>query len=68
MFPLWTRQEGFGVITVFSGPERSLFIENDRIPLGAMAYFTGKPDLRIIRHYQPPVCKDEENQEMYAEG
>ncbi|KAK4207351.1 caspase domain-containing protein [Rhypophila decipiens] len=46
-FPLWTRSEGFGVISIFVGKERTLYIENDQIPLGATAYFRGKPDLAI---------------------
>ncbi|KAL3429046.1 hypothetical protein BDV09DRAFT_190463 [Aspergillus tetrazonus] len=29
--------EGFGVITIFKGPERVLFVENDRVPLGGTA-------------------------------
>jgi hypothetical protein len=49
-FPLWTRREGFGVITIFKGPNKTLFIENDRIPLGSTAFFTGEPDLRIVEH------------------
>jgi hypothetical protein len=50
MFPLWTRKEGFGVITIFKGPDKTLFIENDRIPLGSTAFFEGKPDLKIVEH------------------
>lgn len=50
MFPLWTRKDGFGVISVFKGPEQRLFIENDQVPLGAMAYFTGQPDLSIVNY------------------
>jgi hypothetical protein len=48
MFPLWTREEGFGVITIFKGPDRTLFIEHDRIPLGSTASFEGKPDLKVV--------------------
>jgi hypothetical protein len=50
VFPLWTRKEGFGVITIFKGPERVLFVENDRVPLGATAYFRNTPDLRIVEY------------------
>jgi hypothetical protein len=50
MFPLWTRKEGFGVITVFKGSDKTLFIENDRIPLGSTAFFAGKPDLKIVEY------------------
>ncbi|OJZ90303.1 hypothetical protein ASPFODRAFT_214676 [Aspergillus luchuensis CBS 106.47] len=46
-FPLWTRRDGFGVITVFVGATQTLYIENDRIPIGATAYFRNKPDLHI---------------------
>ncbi|KAE8150475.1 caspase domain-containing protein [Aspergillus avenaceus] len=47
IFPLWSRSEGFGVISVFRGPEKVLFIENDRVPAGATAYFANKPDLKL---------------------
>ncbi|CAH0050994.1 unnamed protein product [Clonostachys solani] len=47
-FPLWTREEGFGVISIFKGPQQELCIENDQIPLGATAFFSGQPNLRII--------------------
>jgi hypothetical protein len=50
VFPLWTRKEGFGVISIFKGPEKTLYIENDRIPLGATVYFANKPDLRVVKH------------------
>jgi hypothetical protein len=50
MFPLWTRKEGFGVITIFKGPDRTLFIEHDRIPLGSTASFEGKPDLKVVEY------------------
>jgi hypothetical protein len=50
MFPLWTRKEGFGVITVFRGFDKTLFIKNDRIPLGSRAFFEGKPDLKIVEY------------------
>jgi hypothetical protein len=50
VFPLWTRKEGFGVITIFKGPERVLFVENDRVPLGATAYFMNTPDLKIVEY------------------
>ncbi|KAI2844280.1 hypothetical protein CBS147320_4236 [Aspergillus niger] len=49
-FPLWTRRDGFGVITVFVGATQTLYIENDRIPIGATAYFRNEPDL-YIREY-----------------
>ena len=48
VFPLWTRKEGFGVISIFTGPGQTLYIENDRIPIGATAYFTNQPDLRTV--------------------
>ncbi|KAI9927509.1 hypothetical protein ASPWEDRAFT_44856 [Aspergillus wentii DTO 134E9] len=48
VFPLWTRREGFGVISVFKGEEQKLFIENDQVPLGATAYFENNPDLDIV--------------------
>ncbi|BCR94917.1 uncharacterized protein AKAW2_11963S [Aspergillus luchuensis] len=46
-FPLWTRRDGFGVITVFVGATQTLYIENDRIPIGATTYFRNEPDLHI---------------------
>ncbi|RSL79939.1 hypothetical protein CEP52_017457 [Fusarium oligoseptatum] len=50
VFPLWTRKEGFGVISIFKGPQKKLCIENDRIPLGATAFFSNKPNLRIVNY------------------
>lgn len=47
-FPLWTRKEGFGVISIFKGPQKELCIENDQIPLGATAFFKDKTDLKIV--------------------
>ncbi|KAJ5743847.1 hypothetical protein N7533_008717 [Penicillium manginii] len=47
-FPLWTRRDGFGVITVFVGVGQTLYIENDRIPMGATAYFRNEPNLHIV--------------------
>lgn len=59
VFPLWTRKEGFGVISIFKGPHQGLYIENDRIPLGATAFFSNKPDLRIV---------DYEGKEVLSQG
>ena len=49
-FPLWTRRDGFGVVSIFIGVEKVLYIENDRIPLGATGYFLNKPDLRVVEY------------------
>ncbi|PYI19447.1 hypothetical protein BO99DRAFT_384495 [Aspergillus violaceofuscus CBS 115571] len=51
VFPLWTRNEGFGVISILKGPSESLYIENDRIPIGATAYFKDLPDLELRDYY-----------------
>jgi hypothetical protein len=50
VFPLWNRDEAFGVVTIFKGPDKILFIENDRISLGATAYFCNQPDLNIVNY------------------
>ncbi|PYI32683.1 hypothetical protein BP00DRAFT_340756 [Aspergillus indologenus CBS 114.80] len=48
VFPLWTRRDGFGVITVLVGTTTpTLYIENDRIPIGATAYLRNQSDLHI---------------------
>ena len=36
------------VVTIFKGPEKSLFIENDEVPMGATVRFTNDPDLQVI--------------------
>jgi len=59
MFPLWTRKEGFGVITVFKGSDKTLFIENDRIPLGSTASFEGKPDLKIVEYERQQTIENQ---------
>lgn len=38
------------MISIFKGPKKEIFIENDRIPLGATAFFRNKPDLRMIEY------------------
>ncbi|KAL6229102.1 hypothetical protein BDW75DRAFT_225668 [Aspergillus navahoensis] len=50
-FPLFDRHEDFGVISIFKvdGDEKVLYIENDRVPMGATAYFVNKPDLEIVK-------------------
>ncbi|RKK67354.1 hypothetical protein BFJ69_g14562 [Fusarium oxysporum] len=55
VFPLWTRKGGFGVISIFTGAEKKLFIENDRIPIGATAYFTNEPDLTIVGYKENQI-------------
>lgn len=55
VFPLWTRSDGFGVVTVFKGLDRLLYIENDRIPAGATAYFRNTPDLTIVTYGGQPA-------------
>ncbi|KAI0434259.1 hypothetical protein F5Y09DRAFT_265712 [Xylaria sp. FL1042] len=50
VFPLWDKKDGFGVISIFTGPDRVLYIENDRIPAGATAYFQNKPDLTLVAY------------------
>jgi hypothetical protein len=51
VFPLWSREDGFGVISIFRGPARELYVENDQVPLGATVYFANKPDLRIEEYF-----------------
>ena len=50
VFPLWTRRAGFGVITIFKGPEKKLFIENDQILAGTTVYFTNTLNLNMVSH------------------
>ncbi|KAI0855326.1 hypothetical protein F4860DRAFT_519990 [Xylaria cubensis] len=50
VFPLWDKRDGFGVISIFTGPDRVLYIENDRIPAGATAYFQNEPDLALVAY------------------
>ncbi|EKJ71892.1 hypothetical protein FPSE_07895 [Fusarium pseudograminearum CS3096] len=46
VFPLWTRKNGFGVVTIFKGSDK--YIENDRIEAGATGYFIDTPNLKIV--------------------
>ncbi len=48
-FPLWTRYDGFGVISIYVGIEQRLYISEDRVPIGATVYFTNKPNLTIVK-------------------
>jgi hypothetical protein len=47
---MWTRKDRFGVITIFKGSSELPYIENDRIPLGATAYFVNRPDLEFVEY------------------
>lgn len=38
------------MISIFKGPEKVLYIENDRVPAGATAYFANKPNLRLEKY------------------
>ncbi|RTE76986.1 hypothetical protein BHE90_008559 [Fusarium euwallaceae] len=49
-FPFWSRSDGFGVITIFVGSQKTLYIENDKVRTGVTAYFENKPDLRIVEY------------------
>jgi hypothetical protein len=37
------------VITIYKGKDKELFIENDRVPMGATVFFENNPDLTIVR-------------------
>jgi hypothetical protein len=51
VFPVWTKRDDFAVISIFTGPDKVLYIENDRILVGSTAYFRNKPDL-VIEAYK----------------
>ncbi|OQO13789.1 hypothetical protein B0A48_02021 [Cryoendolithus antarcticus] len=45
-----SRRRGFGVVSIFVRAEERLFIENDKVLVGATAIFTNQPDLDIITY------------------
>lgn len=47
-FPLWTRKDGFCIITIFKGSSKDAIIANDRVAAGATAYFKGHANLEIV--------------------
>jgi len=47
-FPLWSRRESYGVVSVYLGSEERPYIVSDRVTVGATAYFNGLPDLEIV--------------------
>ncbi|KAK9318910.1 hypothetical protein V1517DRAFT_311184 [Lipomyces orientalis] len=49
-FPLWTRRNGFGVITIFKGSNKKLYIENDKVMAGFTAYFDDTPNLKMVNY------------------
>jgi hypothetical protein len=55
VFPIWQRSDGSAVISIFKGPDMTLYIENDRIPVGATVYFNNKPDLQIVEYSEQGV-------------
>ncbi|KAB8077664.1 hypothetical protein BDV29DRAFT_188538 [Aspergillus leporis] len=48
IFPLWTQNENYGIISIFTGSDPTLYIENDRVPLGATVVFQNKPNLKTV--------------------
>ncbi|KAK8859926.1 caspase domain-containing protein [Apiospora arundinis] len=50
MFPLWTRKDGYGVVSIFTGFDERRFIDNDMVPAGATAFFKGKANLEVVEH------------------
>jgi hypothetical protein len=45
-FPLWTRHEGFGVISIYKDSDlKTWHILNDYVKMGARVYFKGGPNL-----------------------
>ncbi|KAF5861709.1 hypothetical protein ETB97_012660 [Aspergillus alliaceus] len=45
IFPLWTRADGFGIISIFKGTDRNPVIQNGRVRISARVYFRGGPNL-----------------------
>ncbi|KAL5598290.1 hypothetical protein FOBRF1_012083 [Fusarium oxysporum] len=54
-FPLWTRKEGFGFITIFVGNSETPCISNDQIAPGYQVNFTNKANLEFIRYNKGEV-------------
>ncbi|KAH7161000.1 hypothetical protein EDB81DRAFT_755592 [Dactylonectria macrodidyma] len=50
--PFSTRKDGFGVISIFIRPDKTLYIENDEVSLGATAYFVNRRNLTIEKYQQ----------------
>lgn len=57
-FPLWTRRNGFGVVSIFVGAEKKVFVENDQVKMGVIAYFRNRPNL-IAVPYDKSLLPDE---------
>jgi hypothetical protein len=53
-FPLWTRKQGFGAITIFVGDNDISYISHDQVPAGVQANFKNKPDLELVEYYEKP--------------
>lgn len=45
------------MVSIFKGLDKLLYIENDRIPAGATAYFRNTPNLTIV-HYGEKLPND----------
>ncbi|EWC47838.1 hypothetical protein DRE_02720 [Drechslerella stenobrocha 248] len=55
-FPVWKKRRGCGVITIFVGNQKTLFIENDLVQAGVLANFTGDPNLEV-EPFDPTVVE-----------
>ncbi|TVY27562.1 Subtilisin-like serine protease [Lachnellula hyalina] len=50
VFPFWTREDGFGVISIFTGPDKILCLENDQVSAGSWIYLKREPDSDILEY------------------
>jgi hypothetical protein len=50
VFPLWSRKNGYGSISIYrgTGASKLLYIANDRVGAGQQATFEDVPDLYIV--------------------
>lgn len=56
-FPLWTRNSGYGVITIYmgTGDAKILFLENDMVQAGYLARFRNSANLKSFDFRGRPV-------------
>ena len=50
VFPFWTREDGLGVISIFTGPDKILCLENDQVSAGSWIYLKRESDSDILEY------------------
>ncbi|OAL33202.1 hypothetical protein AYO20_07519 [Fonsecaea nubica] len=58
VFPLWPGDSGFGTISIFTGSDKKLYLEDEMVPAGARIYFDQKADRQQLKNQSAAQSRD----------